>query len=174
MHSHRHCHTATLTSSAAQNLYPLPPVKCCNLMVPLLPVVVEEENGNQDQLFKAKHTKNERPPDNVKMKGIMVNGGVTSHIMNNIGKFKSFDDTFQPETHSVELADGTKCRNSRAKGNGDDRSTRQCWTTAQSTATGCTLHSFIPTWHIFSGKSNKRWSDNHLQERRQTHGYQGW
>ena len=43
------------------------------------------------------------------MKGIMVDGGATSHIVNDIGKFKSFDDTFQPESHSRELADGTKC-----------------------------------------------------------------
>ncbi|KAJ8414192.1 hypothetical protein AAFF_G00050620 [Aldrovandia affinis] len=43
------------------------------------------------------------------MKGIMVDTGVTSHIVNDIGKFKSFDDSFQSEIHSVELADWTKC-----------------------------------------------------------------
>lgn len=46
---------------------------------------------------------------NVQMKGIMVDGGATSHILNNIDKFNSFDNTFRPESHSVELADGTKC-----------------------------------------------------------------
>ena len=71
--------------------------------------VAEEENGNQEHLFKAEHTKNERLPDNVKMKGIMVDGGATSYIVNDMGKFKNFDDTFHSETHSVELADGTKC-----------------------------------------------------------------
>lgn len=45
----------------------------------------------------------------MRMKGIMVDAGATSHIINDIGKFKSFDDSFQPESHSVELADGTKC-----------------------------------------------------------------
>ena len=54
------------------------------------------------------HMKREKPPDDVKMKGIMVDGGATSHIVNDIGKFKSFDDSFRPESHSVELADGTK------------------------------------------------------------------
>ncbi|KAJ8418592.1 hypothetical protein AAFF_G00000910 [Aldrovandia affinis] len=71
--------------------------------------VTEEQHNDQDHLFKAKHTKNEGPPDKVKMKGIMVDAGATSHIVNDIGKFESFDDLFQSETHSVELADGTKC-----------------------------------------------------------------
>ena len=71
--------------------------------------VVEEQNDDQDHFFKVKHIKNERLPDNVKKKGIMVDAGATSHIVNDIRKFKSFDSSFQPETHSVELADGTKC-----------------------------------------------------------------
>ncbi|KAJ8409787.1 hypothetical protein AAFF_G00218460 [Aldrovandia affinis] len=71
--------------------------------------VTEEQHNDQDHLFKAKHTMNEGPPDKVKMKGIMMDAGVTSHIVNDIGKFESFDDSFQSETHSVELADGTKC-----------------------------------------------------------------
>ena len=42
--------------------------------------------------------------------GIMVDAGATSHIVNDIAKFKSFDNTFQPDTHSIELADqGTEC-----------------------------------------------------------------
>lgn len=65
--------------------------------------VIEEKNSDKDHVFKVKHTKNKRPPNNVKMKGIMVNGGASSHIVNNIGKFKSFDESFQHETHSVEL-----------------------------------------------------------------------
>lgn len=39
----------------------------------------------------------------------MVGAGATSDIVNDIKKFKNFDDSFQPETHSVEFADGTKC-----------------------------------------------------------------
>ena len=53
--------------------------------------------------------KSDRPPGNVKMKGVMVDAGATSHIVNDINKFKSFDNSFQSETHSVELADGSKC-----------------------------------------------------------------
>ncbi|KAK6305403.1 hypothetical protein J4Q44_G00241830 [Coregonus suidteri] len=38
----------------------------------------------------------------------MVDTGATSHIVTDIGKFKEFDETFKPEKHSVELADGTR------------------------------------------------------------------
>lgn len=69
----------------------------------------EEDNGDEDHCFMAKQTKSERPSANVKKKGIMVDAGATSHIVNDIAKFKSFDNTFQPDTHSIELADGTKC-----------------------------------------------------------------
>ncbi|KAL1263578.1 hypothetical protein QQF64_006317 [Cirrhinus molitorella] len=39
----------------------------------------------------------------------MVDAGATSHIVSDIKAFKNVDSSFQPETHSVELADGTKC-----------------------------------------------------------------
>ncbi|GAA6074253.1 chromodomain-helicase-DNA-binding protein 1-like isoform X1, partial [Tachysurus ichikawai] len=39
----------------------------------------------------------------------MVDTGATSHIITDIIMFKSFDSTFRPETHSVELADSTRC-----------------------------------------------------------------
>ena len=39
----------------------------------------------------------------------MVDAGATSHIVNDVNKFQSFDNSFQQETHSVELADGSKC-----------------------------------------------------------------
>lgn len=67
------------------------------------------EEPDQDFLFMAKYVQSERPPGNVKMKGIMVDAGATSHIVNDINKFENFDDSFQPGTHSVELADGSKC-----------------------------------------------------------------
>ncbi|KAJ8400356.1 hypothetical protein AAFF_G00397390 [Aldrovandia affinis] len=44
----------------------------------------------------------------VKMTGLMVDTGATSHIITDIAKFKKFDDRFQAETHCVELADGTR------------------------------------------------------------------
>ena len=39
----------------------------------------------------------------------MVDTGATSHIVTDITMFKSFDCAFRPETHTVELADGTRC-----------------------------------------------------------------
>lgn len=69
----------------------------------------DEQDSDQDHLFKAEHSEFGSPSDNVKKKGIMVDAGATSHIVNDIQKFKNFDSSFRPETHSVELADGTKC-----------------------------------------------------------------
>lgn len=41
-------------------------------------------------------------------KGLMLDTGATSHIVTNIEKFKEFDETFKPEEHVVELADGAR------------------------------------------------------------------
>lgn len=71
--------------------------------------VVVQQDSDQDHLFKAKYTGFVGPPDGIQLKGIMVDAGATSHIVNDAGKFTSFDDSFKPETHSVELADGSKC-----------------------------------------------------------------
>ncbi|KAJ8391013.1 hypothetical protein AAFF_G00097910 [Aldrovandia affinis] len=57
----------------------------------------------------------------VKMKGLMVDTGATSHIIKDIAKFKKFDDRFQAETHCVELADGT-----RSNGIAERRGERRC------------------------------------------------
>ena len=38
----------------------------------------------------------------------MVDTGDTSHIIRDIERFKNFDDSFQPDNHFIELADGTK------------------------------------------------------------------
>ena len=37
----------------------------------------------------------------------MVDMGATFHIINDLTKFTVFNNTFRPEKHSVELADGT-------------------------------------------------------------------
>ena len=37
----------------------------------------------------------------------MVDAGATSHIIKIISKFKTFDDSFQPDNHFIELAGGT-------------------------------------------------------------------
>lgn len=41
-------------------------------------------------------------------KGLMVDCGATSHMINDPNKFKTFDKNFRPEDHMIELADGTK------------------------------------------------------------------
>ena len=38
----------------------------------------------------------------------MVDTGAPSHIIKDIERFKNFDDSFQPDKHFIELADGTK------------------------------------------------------------------
>lgn len=72
-----------------------------------------KENGEQDDdqshPVNLQHAKNEQSLNNIKLDRIMVDAGATLHIVNDFAKFKSFDDSFQAETHSVELADGTKC-----------------------------------------------------------------
>ncbi len=50
-----------------------------------------------------------QPPCSIQERGLMVDTGATSHIITDITMFKSFDCAFRPETHSVELADGTRC-----------------------------------------------------------------
>ncbi|KAI4888112.1 hypothetical protein NFI96_008428, partial [Prochilodus magdalenae] len=41
-------------------------------------------------------------------KGLMVDCGATSHMINDATKFKTVDKSFRPEDHMIELADGTK------------------------------------------------------------------
>lgn len=50
-------------------------------------VVEEQDSDKEDYLFKAQDKTDERPSASVKEKGIMVDGGATSHIVNDIGKF---------------------------------------------------------------------------------------
>lgn len=51
----------------------------------------------------------QQPARSIKEKGLMVDTGASSHIVTDVTKFKSFDDTFKPETHFMELADSTLC-----------------------------------------------------------------
>ncbi|RUS70255.1 hypothetical protein EGW08_021985 [Elysia chlorotica] len=43
-----------------------------------------------------------------KMSSILVDCGATSHIFNDISKFTKFDDSFDPNKHFIELANGEK------------------------------------------------------------------
>ncbi len=90
---------------------------------------VTDESGNgsgaaaADYAFRMKDTDigvQQQPARSIKEKGLMVDTGATSHIVTDILKFTSFDDTFKPETHCVELADGTPCRGvAQRKGNAE-------------------------------------------------------
>ena len=51
---------------------------------------------------------NDQPQRTVESKRIMVDIGTTSYIIKDIERFKNFDDSFQPDNHFIELADGTK------------------------------------------------------------------
>ena len=51
-------------------------------------------------------------------KGLIVDTGATSHMLNDRSRFKSFDSSFKPESHSMELADGRRT-SGLAEGRGD-------------------------------------------------------
>ena len=50
-------------------------------------------------------------PDNIKSNGLMVDCGATSHIITEEDAFTKFDETFNPNAHYMELADGTRMSN---------------------------------------------------------------
>ncbi|KAJ8358742.1 hypothetical protein SKAU_G00152670 [Synaphobranchus kaupii] len=81
----------------------------------------EHGGGGADYAFRIKDEETavqRKPARGIQEKGLMVDTGATSHIVTDITKFKKFDDTFKPETHCVELADGTLC-NGVAQRKGD-------------------------------------------------------
>ena len=63
-----------------------------------------EEENEHGYAFKI----SERQLNGSRQRGLMVDTGATSHIITDIEKFKNFDNTFQPEKHVLELADGTR------------------------------------------------------------------
>ena len=42
---------------------------------------------------------------------LLVDCGATAHIITDESKFSSFDESLKPETHYIELADGTRSNN---------------------------------------------------------------
>lgn len=62
----------------------------------------DAEDNEHKFVFKANDCQFHR----VEQKGLMDDTG--SHITTDIGKFKQFDDKFQPEKHYTELAYGTR------------------------------------------------------------------
>ena len=86
--------------------------------------VSEEDGGGGDdadyafRIIDGETRVQRQPARGFQEKGLMVDTGATSHVITYITEFKNFDDTFKPETHSVELADGTRC-NGIAQRKGD-------------------------------------------------------
>ena len=56
----------------------------------------------------------------IQEKGLIVDTGASSHILNDRSRFKNFDSTFKPERHSMELADGKRTFG-LAQGRGDEQ-----------------------------------------------------
>ena len=46
-----------------------------------------------------------------KVNGLLVDCGATTHIVNDLSRFISFDENFDPKSHIIELADGSKVNN---------------------------------------------------------------
>ena len=70
---------------------------------------VFEEGSDNEYVFQASDTDAVKQiAHSANKKGLMVDTGATSHIINDISKFRSFDNTFQPLKHCVELANGEK------------------------------------------------------------------
>lgn len=110
----------------------------------------------EDYAFRIKDTgimTQQQPVRSINEKGLMVDTGATSHIVTDIKKFKSFNDSYKSETHCVELADGTLCRGvAQRKGDAEvfliDSKGRRCQTTLRGVL-------FIPSYpqDIFSVRS---------------------
>ena len=49
--------------------------------------------------------------DNIKINGLIVDCGATSHIITERNSFTKFDESFNPKSHYMELADGTRMNN---------------------------------------------------------------
>ena len=85
-------------------------------------------------------------------KGLIVDTGATSHMLNDRSRFKSFDSTFKPESHSMELADGRRTFG-LAEGRGD---AQMCLTDSDGRTCTVTLKNalYIPSFpqELFSVK----------------------
>lgn len=68
----------------------------------------ERQNKPEEETFVFKVSQQYLPD---KTNGVMVDCGATSHIINEINQFTRFDETFNPEKHYMELADGSKSNN---------------------------------------------------------------
>ncbi len=68
----------------------------------------EEHEEEQTFVFKVSQT---FLPDNIIRNGLMVDCGATSHILTEKNVFTKFDESFDPKSHYMELADGARMNN---------------------------------------------------------------
>ena len=68
----------------------------------------EEHENDETFVFKVSQT---FLTDNIKRNGLMVDCGATSHIITERNSFTKFDESFNPKSHYMELADGTRMNN---------------------------------------------------------------
>ncbi|XP_034061612.1 uncharacterized protein LOC117539525 [Gymnodraco acuticeps] len=75
-----------------------------------MPGGTREAAGGGDYTLKvrAEETSLQRQQLQTHRKGLIVDTGASSHIINDKKKFKIFDSTFKPKRHSMELADGRR------------------------------------------------------------------
>ena len=65
---------------------------------------VFETNAYEDENVSGK-------PASGKPNTLLVDCGATAHIITDVSKFTKFDDTFKPDKHFIELANGTRANN---------------------------------------------------------------
>ena len=46
--------------------------------------------------------------DSVRENSLLVDTGATAQILNDMSKFRKFDEDFKPVNHYIELADGSR------------------------------------------------------------------
>ncbi|TWW69913.1 hypothetical protein D4764_18G0007190 [Takifugu flavidus] len=123
----------------------------------------ERDIDDEDQCFTAKHTNSERPSANVKKKGIMVDAGAMSHIVNDITKFQSFDSSFQPAPIQSSWQMEQSAADGSTQRDGADLPTRHRWTSAQSLAERRTVYANL-SHDIFSVAKGQMVELQHFQE----------
>ncbi|XP_054634327.1 uncharacterized protein LOC129182354 [Dunckerocampus dactyliophorus] len=76
----------------------------------MMPVKLQKKPEEHEYAFRLSYMSADlQPSRDVNVRGLMVDCGATSHIITDLAKFKSFDESFKAESHCVELADGTRC-----------------------------------------------------------------
>ena len=77
-------------------------------------VSLKEVNHNDNKhtfVFGTFDVKEDEIISQLNSEAILVDCGATAHIINDESKFIHIDETFDPEDHFIELADGTRCNN---------------------------------------------------------------